>query len=60
MCHSMRESKDLCNSLAGEDNSLGMIALAQATYAIFKLKGPATVAVWGSFHSAKKHCEMID
>ena len=44
----------------GEDNSLEMIVLAPATYAIFKLKGPATAAVWGSFHSAKKHCEMID
>lgn len=44
----------------GEDNSLEMIVLASATYAIFKLKGPATAAVWGSFHSAKKHCEMID
>ncbi|WP_259700588.1 GyrI-like domain-containing protein [Streptococcus thermophilus] len=37
-----------------------MIVLAPATYAIFKLKGPVTAAVWGSFHSAKKHCEMID
>ena len=44
----------------GEDNSLEMIVLASATYAIFKLKGPATAAVWGSFHSAKKHCEMIE
>ena len=44
----------------GEDNSLEMIVLAPATYAIFKLKGPVTAAVWGSFHSAKKHCEMID
>ena len=44
----------------GEDNSLEMIVLASATYAIFKLKGPATAAVWGSFHSAKKRCEMID
>ena len=30
----------------GEDNSLEMIVLAPATYAIFKLKGPATAAVW--------------
>ena len=47
-------------ALAGEDNSLEMIALAPATYAIFKLKGPATAAVWESFHYAKKHFEMID
>ena len=47
-------------ALAGEDNSLEMNALAPATYAIFKLKGPATVAVWGSFHSAKKHFVMTD
>lgn len=52
--------KSYVTALAGEDNSLEMNALAPATYAIFKLKGPATVAVWGSFHSAKKHCEMID
>lgn len=52
--------KTYVTALAGEDNSLELNALAPATYAIFKLKGPATVAVWGSFHSAKKHCEMID
>ena len=60
MSHSMRESKDLCNSLAGEDNSLGMIALAPATCAFFKLRGPATEAVWECFHYAKKHFVMTD
>ncbi|CAD0138643.1 MULTISPECIES: GyrI-like domain-containing protein [Streptococcus] len=52
--------KTYVTALDGEDNSLEMIVFAPATYAIFKLKGPATAAVWGSFHSAKKHCEMID
>ncbi|MCB8555601.1 AraC family transcriptional regulator [Streptococcus vestibularis] len=56
----MRESKDLCNSLAGEDNSLEMIALAPATCAFFKLRGPATAAVWVCFHYAKKYFVMID
>lgn len=52
--------KTYVTALDGENNGLEMIVLAPATYAIFKLKGPATAAVWGSFHSAKKHCEMID
>ena len=33
----------------GEDNSLEMIVLAPATYAIFKLKGPATASCLGKF-----------
>ena len=52
--------KTYVTALAGEDNSLEMIALAPATYAIFKLKGPATAAIWESFRYAKKHFEMID
>ena len=44
----------------GEDNSLEMIVLASATYAIFKLKGPATAAVWGSFHSAKNDQPSVE
>lgn len=34
-------------ALDGEDNSLEMIVLAPATYAIFKLKGPATGSCLG-------------
>ena len=52
--------KTYVTALAGEDDSMEMIALAPATYAVFKLRGPATAAVWESFHYAKKHFEMID
>ena len=52
--------KTYVTALAGEDDSMEMIALAPATYAVFKLRGPATAAVWESFHYAKNHFEMID
>ena len=52
--------KSYVTALAGEDNSLEMIALAPATCAFFKLRGPATAAVWVCFHYAKKYFVMID
>ena len=52
--------KTYVTALVGEDNSLEMIALALATCAFFKLRGPATVAVWKCFYYAKKHFVMID
>ena len=36
------------------------LLLHQPLMRFLNLEGPATAAVWGSFHSAKKHCEMIE
>lgn len=52
--------KTYVTALAGEDDALEMIALAPANYAVFKLKGPATAAVWESFQHAKKHFDIIN
>lgn len=52
--------KTYVTALAGENDALEMIALAPANYAVFKLKGPATAAVWESFQHAKKHFDIIN
>lgn len=52
--------KTYVTALSGEDDGLEMIALAPANYAVFKLKGPATAAVWESFQHAKKHFDIIN